>query len=563
MALLLISFLGGVLTVLAPCILPLLPVVVGGSVAGARRKSAPFVIIGSLGVSIILFTYLLKASTALLTVPPEFWTYLSGGILFFFGVTLVFPAVWEHIPGINKLASRSNVMMGEGAKRQSFWGDVIIGAALGPIFSTCSPTYFVILATILPVSFALGTLYLISYVLGLSVVLLGISLLGQKLTGRLRNAADPHGWFKRGLGILFIILGVMIAFGLEKKLETAILDSGYFDVTKVEQKLLKDVQMPTSGTDNPVSVKKDGPVYKEITNPSGYVNTDGIKIGDLIGKKVVLVDFWTYSCINCQRTLPYLNAWYEKYHDQGLEIIGMHAPEFAFERDINNVRKAVKDYGIKYPVVLDNDFGTWRAYGNQYWPRKYLIDITGHIIYDHAGEGAYDETERVIQQALEERKAALNMTEEVSSDMVHPQNAPVVDFGQINSPETYFGAARNEFLGNGLAGIVGKQTFMTPAATRLNTLYLGGDWDVQEEFAQTVSANAKVSYKYQAKNVYMVAEADKPVTMRVKKDGVLVQTITIQESKLYALVSDSDYGTHDLELEIVTPGLRAYTFTFG
>src|SRR3989344_7615215 len=141
------------------------------------------------------------------------------------------------------------------------------------------------------------------------------------------------------------------------------------------------------------NVESDGEKYKEIVNPSGFVNTDGITVGSQVGKKVVLVDFMTYSCINCQRTFPYLNAWYKKYKDQGLEIIGIHTPEFAFEKDIENVREAMKRFGIMHPVVLDNDYATWRAYGNRFWPRKYLIDIHGDIVYDHIGEGAYEETE--------------------------------------------------------------------------------------------------------------------------------------------------------------------------
>ena len=143
---------------------------------------------------------------------------------------------------------------------------------------------------------------------------------------------------------------------------------------------------------------------KEITTPDGFINTDGkpITINSLIGKKVILVDFWTYSCINCQRTTPYLNTWYEKYKEKGFVIIGVHTPEFEFEKDYNNVKAAVEKAGIKFPIVLDNDYSTWAAYQNRYWPRRYLIDIDGYIVYDHIGEGAYEETEEKIKQALAE-----------------------------------------------------------------------------------------------------------------------------------------------------------------
>jgi cytochrome c-type biogenesis protein len=241
MTLLAISFIAGVLTVLAPCILPLLPVVIGSTASG-RSRATPYVVIGSLGVSIILFTYLLKASTAFIMVPPEFWTYLSGGILFFFGVVLLFPDLWDKVPGIAKLSQDSNKLLGAGYKKKSFWGDVLVGAALGPIFSSCSPTYFVILASVLPASFLLGTVYLIAYTLGLALVLLLIALLGERFVGRLSNLSDPKSKFKRGIGILFIVLGLMIALGYEKKLETSILNSGYFDITKIENTLLEKIK---------------------------------------------------------------------------------------------------------------------------------------------------------------------------------------------------------------------------------------------------------------------------------------------------------------------------------
>lgn len=233
-----ISFLAGMLTVLAPCILPLLPVVIGAGATG-RSKATPYIVIASLGASIIIFTFLLKVSTAFITIPPSFWTYLSGGILVGFGLILLFPSLWERLPGMAKLSGRSNKLVGTGYQKKTIWGDMIIGAALGPVFSTCSPTYFVILATVLPASFILGTVYLLAYVFGLSLVLLLISLLGQKFADRLTKFSDSRGGLKIALGILFVILGFLIMAGWDKKIEILILDSGYFDVTKIEQKLLE------------------------------------------------------------------------------------------------------------------------------------------------------------------------------------------------------------------------------------------------------------------------------------------------------------------------------------
>lgn len=550
MTFLVISFIAGVLTVLAPCILPVLPVVVG-TVAAGRNRSTPYVVVGSLAVSIIVFTYVLKASSAFVAVPPEFWTYLSGSILVLFGLVLVFPALWERLPGMAAMSASSNQLLGAGFQRKSVVGDVLVGAALGPIFSTCSPTYFVILASVLPASFVLGTVYLLAYVAGLSLVLLLVALLGQRFADHLTWMSDPRGWFKRVVGILFIMLGLFVATGTEKKLETAILNSGVFDVTKVEQVLLQQTEVPMQRTN---TVR-----YTEIVNPSGFVNTDGITLGELVGKKVILVDFMTYSCINCQRTIPYLNAWYDTYRDQGLEIVAIHTPEFAFEKDIQNVREAMVRLGIKYPVVLDNDYATWRAYGNQYWPRKYLIDINGNVVYDHIGEGAYAETEKKIQELLAERAQLVGGT---APDTALATNNVTAQTIAAASPETYFGSERNEYLANGVRGLSGNQTLVVPTVPLTNKLYLGGTWHIEPEYAETVSSDASVVYRYAAKNVYVVADAATPTDIEVWQDGVLVQTVSVHTSTLYTLIHDLEPGEHTLELR--TKGkVRLYAFTFG
>ncbi len=316
---------------------------------------------------------------------------------------------------------------------------------------------------------------------------------------------------------------------------------------------------------------------KEITSPDGFINTDGvpITINSFIGKKVILVDFWTYSCINCQRTTPYLNAWYEKYKDKGLVIIGVHTPEFEFEKNYNNVKAAVEKFGIKFPVVLDNDYSTWTAYKNRYWPRKYLIDIDGYIIYDHIGEGAYEETEKKIQEALSERMAVLG--ERGTVDQSITKETPV--HGGVNSPETYFGASRNQNFGNGSPGVVGRQNNLTTTKQQnLNTLYLSGDWNITDEFAQNSSLNAGIVYKYIAKDVFFVSEADTETVVEVLRDGKplgpeagedIIKTadgktvVKIKGARLYKIIQDNKTDTHTLEFIIQRPGLKAFTFTFG
>ncbi len=234
MAFLFISFIAGILTVLAPCILPLLPVIIGGSVSDGENKHKSSTIIISLIVSIVLFTLLLKWSTAFVSIPPIVWKGISGGILIIFGLISVFPGLWEKIPFVSKLSVGSNKLMGKGFLKKGTGGDILIGAALGPVFSSCSPTYFVILATVLPASFGKGLLYLFVYALGLGLMLFLVARLGQRFTSRLTNVSDPNGWFKRGLGILFVLVGIFIISGLDKKLQTAVVDGGLFDITKIE-----------------------------------------------------------------------------------------------------------------------------------------------------------------------------------------------------------------------------------------------------------------------------------------------------------------------------------------
>jgi len=325
------------------------------------------------------------------------------------------------------------------------------------------------------------------------------------------------------------------------------------------------VTAPTFATSTtPITIDHTGDsLAKEITDPSGFINTDGMPIllSDYIGKKVILLDFWTYSCINCQRTVPYLEAWYQKYKDEGLVVIGIHTPEFAFEKIYANVAAAVQRLGITFPVVMDNDYGTWNAYDNHYWPHKYLIDIDGYVTYDQIGEGNYAEDEQAIQKALQERAQVLNTGQTISGGLVNPSNA-VTDI-EAGSPETYFGSARNEYLGNGTQGVSGVQTFTMPQNETSNMLYLSGTWDVESEYAQTTSDTAEIEYTYSAKDMYFVAGALTPVTVDVIQDGTKVNTITVSTNKLYTLVQNPTAGLHTIKLEVQGKGLQAYTFTFG
>ena len=599
MILFLISFLAGALTALAPCTISLLPVIVGGSIGEGQSKYRALIVTGSLGLSVILFTFILKVSTAFINIPQSFWTGFSGTIIIVMGLIMVFPALWEKLPFVNKMNMGSNRLLATGYQKKGIAGDIIVGAALGPVFSSCSPTYFLILATVLPRSIPEGIVYLLAYVVGLCGLLLLITIASQKVINKLGIVADSNGWFKRSIGILFVILGIAIMFGLDKKLELVV-SSHVFDVTTIEQKLLKDNAGPTpSGpalpTDSTVAlVPYDAtqsaasriaaktlayPPAPEIEGPTGFINTDGkpITISQFKGNKVVLVDFWTYSCINCQRTIPYLNAWYNKYHDQGLEIIGIHTPEFAFEKVQANVQAAVTRLGILYPVVMDSNYGTWNAFGSEYWPNKYLIDIDGFVTYNHSGEGAYAEEEMAIQKALIERDAVLGLPNTVPTGIVDPSGLDAnANENDIQSPETYFGSNRNEYLGDGNGGTPGTQSFTLPAADTMdqNRLYLGGVWNMTPEYAETKDPAAKIVYQYDSKDVYFVASSPTSATIKVLVDGKPVGaahgddvsadgTATITGNRLYKIVEGASYGPHTLEIDVVSGTLDGYTFTFG
>lgn len=308
----------------------------------------------------------------------------------------------------------------------------------------------------------------------------------------------------------------------------------------------------------------------ELHGIEGYINTKNISIGELVGKKVILVDFWTYTCINCQRTLPYLTMWDDKYREDGLVIIGVHSPEFAFEKKYENVARAVKKFGIQYPVVLDNNHATWRAYANRFWPHKYLIDIDGNVAYDHIGEGGYEETEQRIRAELEKRKQVLGMDGGVRDGGGIPESAVSVNFSRVRTPEIYLGY---QFMrGNFGHDVTPEQevTFSFPGKGDVNTVYLDDDWIIRSDHAELVGVTGKIRLRYSAKVVNIVASgaSDIDVTLEGKPPRAAHGSAVNEEGKgvideedLYELVN-ADYNEHTIEI-MARRGFKIYTFTFG
>jgi cytochrome c biogenesis protein CcdA/thiol-disulfide isomerase/thioredoxin len=550
----LISFLAGILTVLAPCVLPLLPVILGGWLAGTDRKR-PYIIIVSLMVSLMLFTILLKASTLLIDIHPKFWDYFSGGVLVLFGITLLFPKVWSWFVIATGIEKKSQESLQNAAAKEGIWWPIGIGAALGPVFSSCNPTYSLLLATVLPLDIASGLIGLAAYFVGLGLILLLVTLFGRSILGKFSFFANPNGFFRKILGIVIIIVGVFISLWTIKQLQTWVVENGNFSfIANLEEKLndsidtqsLKDMDdaLMCDGTNcQPKNIwaswiMMDIGNAPELVGIAEWINSNPLTIESLSGK-VVLVDFWTYSCINCIRTQPYLNAWHEKYEKDWLVILGIHAPEFAFEKLPKNVEKAVKEAGIKYPVALDNDFRTWNAYDNKYWPAKYLIDQNGNIVYKHFGEGDYAETEEKIQELLGAKKE-LEKEQEKS--------------WLTKTPETYLGSSRAENKVDVIQSV--------------NQWSLSSNWETTAEYIQSMSDASQLTLRFAAKKVFLVvswASDNSSLTVEVlDKEGKTTNTknILTPADSLYTVFDASEFQK-DATIQIIpTKWLRLHAFTF-
>jgi cytochrome c biogenesis protein CcdA/thiol-disulfide isomerase/thioredoxin len=565
MFLLLGAFIAGMLTVLAPCVLPLLPIIIGGSVTGdTKDRKRPVVIAISLALSLFAFTLLLKATTLLIDIPPKSINYASGVIIILLGIFTLFPSIYARI--INRLGieQRAQKSLSKGFNdKRSLVGPAVTGAALGPVFSSCSPVYAYILATVLPANFGQAIAYIIFYILGLTVVLLAIGYYGQGFVRKIKFASDPKGWFQRIIAILFIIVGLMIFTGYDKKFQTYVSTHTPFNFDKLSSQLLPASKNKTN--DNRLYNVAEPYQAPEFTGIKQWLNSDPQKMSELKGK-VVYVDFWTYSCINCIRNNPYIEKWYQTYKDDGFTVIGVHAPEFSFEKLPANVAKAIKEQKITYPVALDNDFDTWNAYQNQSWPAGYLIDAEGNVRRIHEGEGKYAETEEAIRGLLTENGVNLSGMAKASDSVV-----PVTS---KQTPETYMGSKRaSNFVGTPALGAAPQNTFSHPATIGKNNWSLGGTWDVDGEKI-TARGNSTLRFHIAAKEAYLVASSPNAAGVKVLLDGKPISqtgnagddirdsTFTVNESRLYKLVKYKQFSEGTIELQVPN-GVSFNAFTFG
>jgi len=565
MILLLISLLAGALTVLAPCVLPLLPVIVSGSLTGqASDRARPYIIAASLAASVIFFTLLLKVSTVLVNITPNTLTAFSGGLLIALGIVTVAPEIWEQIVLKFRWQPASLRFLGNTERnRRHLAGPILIGVALGPVFSSCSPTYAFILASVLPRSFESGLIYLIAYTIGLVLALLALALLGRKLIARIRWAVDTHSLFRRLTGVLFVLVGLAIITGQEVPIETWVANHLPFDETRIEQVLLAGASH--SKLAKPSAAASDAGVLNVAATPApqlvgltSWLNSPPLNIAQLKGK-VVLVDFWTYSCINCIRSIPYVEKWYQTYSSKGLVIIGVSTPEFAFEHVPANVAAAVKKDGITYPVALDNNYDTWNAFNNDSWPADYLIDKQGDIRYVSLGEGGYSTTEKAIQYLL-------GVNAPLTTASFH------VPVDQDQTPETYFGTNRaSDYVGTPNLSD-GQYRFQPASNVPGNGWTLEGSWQINPEYITSESASSTLTFQVQAKDVYMVAgsSGNTSHTVSVALPSAPGQfgadapngKAVVAGSRLYHIASLKSFGETTVKLT-VPAGVSLYTFTFG
>ena len=540
--LLAIGFVAGVVTALSPCVLPVLPIVLAGGATGRR----PLAIVAGIVLSFTVFTLFAAWLLDRLGLPQDVLRNVAIALLLIVALSLLVPQVGELLARPLQVFTRR----GSG----DLGGGFLLGLSLGLVFVPCAGP---VLAAVTVIGARQevgldGLLLTLAYATGAALPMLAIAFAGQRAARALRTHAEA---VRRVSGVLVGAAALAIALGVDRELQTAI--PGYteslqerFERSEAAQRELREL----TGARAPAAEQggegklEDYGAAPEFRGLVGWLNSQPLTLEGLRGR-VVLIDFWTYSCINCLRTLPYIRAWDDRYRGAGLTIVGVHTPEFAFERKAANVRENAADLGVRYPIALDNDYGTWQAWHNQYWPAKYLIDSRGHVRYYHFGEGSYDETENAIRGLLLESGRSLPP----------PVRARDASPRGLVTPETYLGHAR---LGSNGGEPVEKDAayaYTFPRGLLDNEVAFGGVWTVEGERA-VAGLSAGVRLDYRASDVHLVLTGKGSIEVLV--DGKPERTVRVDGDRLYTLVDRAAVGDHLLELRF-TPGLAAYAFTFG
>ena len=574
--LVLFAFVAGAATALSPCVLPVLPVALVAGATGGRRR--PLGVVAGLVLSFTFATVALVYLLSALGLPDKLFRTLAIVVLAIAGVVLIVPAAAARVEAwLGRIAPRAPARVREGghpAGGDGFGSGLLLGLSLGFVYAPCAGP---ILAGVITVSasqdFTAGRLAVaFAYSAGSAVVLYALMLGGRRLTAPL---ARRSGAFQQAAGAVLIVFAIVMATELDIRFENRIAA----DLPAILVNPSKDIEEAGATRDRLADLRGDngGTVAEaatdrgagdrlavigrapELLGTGRWWNTPGgrpLTLGSLRGH-VVLIDFWTYSCINCLRTLPALRAWDARYRRDGLTIIGMHAPEFPFERDAGNVQRAIERNRLHYPVAQDNDFAVWRAYGNQYWPAKYLIDARGRVRYVHFGEGAYDRTERAIRDLL---------TEAGRGRLGRMAAARVETARGVETPESYLGAERAErFLNGSIVAGTHDYRLLPAAVTSLPASHLAyeGRWRIDDSHATAAGPDARLYLDFTASRVFLVLGArGGPHAVQVRLDGQPHGRVVVRGNRLYELVRLRRPGRHRLTLTLA-PGTEAYAFTFG
>jgi cytochrome c biogenesis protein CcdA/thiol-disulfide isomerase/thioredoxin len=573
MLILFIAYFGGILTILSPCILPVLPFVFARADRPFRRNGLPMLIGMALTFAAVATLAAVGGGWAIHA--NQYGRYAALVVLAILGATLLSTrlAAWLSRPFValgNRLSQRST------SEGDSIWGSAGLGVATGLLWAPCAGP---ILGLLLTAAALYGasvqtTLLLFTYAAGAATSLGVALLLGGKVFAWMKRSIGAGEWVRRALGVLVLCGVASIALGLD----TGVLTRVSLAATGGLEQHLIDAVRPAQAAESTRQPGQELPFEGEMPSLAGatqWFNSRPVTTRSLRGK-VVLVDFWTYSCINCLRAMPYVRGWYDKYKDHGLVVIGVHSPEFAFEKDPKNVAKAIKDLGVDYPVAMDNDYAIWRGFNNQYWPAHYFIDAHGRIRHHHYGEGAYRQSEDIIRELLTDAGQKNLPGGYVSDNRGGVEAAPSGDM--TISPETYVGYSRAENFAGGQVAHNDPWNYRAPRSLRPNQWALAGRWTVGRQDAQLEQAGGRISYRFRGRDLHLVlgpGSDGKPVRFRVTLDGKApgadhgMDTDTngngvVTGQRLYQLVRQANgSGERLFEIEFLDPGVRAYAFTFG
>ena len=576
MILIILSYLGGVLTIVSPCILPVLPFVFA-------RADQPFVRSGLQLLLGMAVTFALIATLATLggswaVHANQYGRIAAMVLLTLFGLTLLLPSLADRLTRpLVALGSRLSNTANE-EPRGSISASLLLGVATGLLWAPCAGPILGLILTGAAIKGASAstTVLLMAYAAGAATSLAAALLIGGRVFAAMKKSLGAGEWIRRGLGVLVLCGVVVIALGLDTGFLTQL---SLASTAGIEQKLLEKSSL--GHTTKSVALKGSSlPVegtMPELNGATLWINSPPLTRAQLKGK-VVLVDFWTYSCINCLRSLPYIRAWEQKYKDHGLVVIGVHSPEFAFEKEEANVRKAVKDLSVTYPVAMDNALTIWQAFNNEYWPAHYFIDPEGRIRGHAFGEGDYDKSEKTIQQLLTEAGF-----KDVPGGLVNPGASGAMaaaDLNDLQSPETYLGYGKAEnFISNTTKDA--PEFYKAPPASDAskwgrNQWGLAGTWTIGAEVATLDKPMGQIIYRFHARDLHLVlGTTGKPVRFRVTIDGKPPGAAhgadidadgngTVTDQRLYQLLRQSGtVGDHTFAIQFLDPGVKAFAFTFG